>query len=111
MGRWAQRRMRGGGPAVAGPPSPPTLTVTGVSTSGGSEGVVTFSAPIALDTGVGPDGSFTFNGNVPSSVSLDSATQARVFGVGPFGLGDPWAVTAQPNWLVTALVVPESGNA
>lgn len=111
MGRYTQRRRAASGPSPAAPPAPPTLTVVAVFASIGTEAVVQFSGPIVLDTGVTPDAAFLFDGETPGTVALDSANSARISGLTTFTLGDPWAVAMQPNWLVTPLVVPASGNA
>lgn len=106
MGRWSQRQRRGGGESLAVVPDATVLSVvdyTGFSVK------VTFSAPVAVDNGVPPDTAFTVNGAAPSSVSLDSPTVVVLNLGGPDVPGDPWDLSAQPNWLLTAVQVPEAG--
>src|SRR5687767_8636007 len=93
-------------PAPA-PPPPATVTILSVTATGGNMIVVAFSAPVTVDEFVGPDGAFTVGeGNAPPSTAQLDATRATVEMTAGVSDGQAWQLSAQPNWLVTAVSVP-----
>lgn len=106
MGRWAQRRVRGGGGVPNTPP--PTIFITDVIVTGSSTCDVNFSDSVT-GADVGLWAGFTVNGQQPNTVDFPGGPVASLGFSEGIGEGQPWEVTAQPQWLTTPIVVPESG--
>lgn len=111
MGRYAQRRLRGGTPL---PPTPPPGVQILSITPGilGNDGLVTFDQVVNFFTGPPPDGALLVNGQAVQSLGLappSPGTQCTVLISGTISIGDPWALSSQPGWLVEAAGTPQSG--
>lgn len=101
MGRWAQQRRRGGASAL-----PAILRVEFIDNQNVR---VTFSGSVGVDGVVGPDGSFKVATAAVASVTAAGPAIVDVELDDLISAGDPWTLTAQPNWLTTAVRVPASG--
>jgi hypothetical protein len=108
MGQWAQRRRSGslGSPAAA----VASVTIVSVTVVDAVTAAITFSGVITIDTGVTPDDGFDYNGGAPDSVTRPSSHVVYAVMTAGVNSGDPWTLSAQPNWLITPVVVPESGT-
>jgi hypothetical protein len=99
-------------PRASSPPAAPVLArVVGVSID--AERLVvtlTFDQPIVLaEDPPPPDDAIQFAVETPASIALAGAA-ALAFTMGaPLPEGAGWAVNRQPDWLLTPLVVPQSG--
>ena len=89
-------------------PTPPGLAIVSVVRNGSSSYAVTFSASPVVNTGVTPNGGFTANGLTPTSIYPMSGNQVTL-NFASTGAGLPWTVSAQPNWLTSAITIPQSG--
>ena len=96
-------------PAVNGPttPIPPSLTIFSVVRNGSSSYAVTFSNPPSFIAAT-PNGGFAVNGQPPVSLSAPSGNTITA-NFATTGVGLPWTVTAQPNWLAVPIAIPQSG--
>lgn len=112
MGRYAQSRRRGGGGEPTAALVVP-VTIVSVAVLGDNGARITFSAPVAV-TVLAPDGGFTIDGTAPDSAAdvFGQPTQADVTSAAWFLVPgvSTWAVSAQPNWLVTETAVPQAGG-
>ncbi len=109
MGRWAQRKIRGGG-GEGGAQLP--LVLISVELIAADSLKLTWSRAVEVDQGVVPDGGFKVNGIQPDNCSpFDSAvtTFAAADGAGWVD-GDAWNLAAQPNWLLTPIGGPQTGT-
>lgn len=109
MGRYAQRRRRGGAGATGAAPAPP-VTITSVSNNLGTGVNVFFSGPVTLDTGVTPDSGFNISGTPPLSVSPGTPSDCQLDFGGGISSGNPWTLGGQPNWLLTPVSWPDAGS-
>jgi hypothetical protein len=71
---------------------------------------VTWSGAVSVDPGPLPDSSFTVDGVQPESIQAIDGTHTRVTITGGSSPGLQWDLTAQPNWLTTTSVTPETGT-
>jgi len=107
MGRWAQRRVRGGGGVPTEPA--PTVFITDAQDLGAN--VISFNFSDAVD----PSGSMVLtglqvNGQNPTGVNFVGGPTVELTFPGPVGAGDPWVLATQPPWLLTRVIVPEDGT-
>lgn len=109
MGRWAQRRLRGGG---GGPPVDSTPRIIAVTAISAFVYRLTFNAPVttlALDPS---DGSFAVSGVTPDGGTTvapgTGLTVDLTFGDGT-GAGNLWELNYQPFFISTPIVNPDSG--
>jgi hypothetical protein len=72
--------------------------------------LVEFSGPITIDGGVTPDGAWHVAESVPNAVDPNDANSCILTISGPSLAGQEWALDAQPNWLLTAASIPETGT-
>lgn len=80
----------------------------GIAVASGSSYIVTFSGNVVTDD-VTPDAGLTVNDENPSYANVIDPTHVEIGTTDEALPGLPWAVVAQPNWLVTAIVSPQSG--
>lgn len=110
MGRWATNRRRGGGGGAPGSITPNAVSIVSVR-GDGTDWVITFDGPIstnlvadAVNFLIGDASFFQNDGSVGAALSgTDDGTAGYVSGVA-------WALTAQPDWLNTPIVGPQSGS-
>jgi hypothetical protein len=110
MGRWAQQRRRGGGPPASSAITPNTVTLLSVR-SDGTDWILTFDGPIttlfisdSVNFLVGDASFFTNQGSAGSACSgVDDNSAGYVPGLA-------WALTGQPDWLLTPIAGPSSGT-
>lgn len=109
MGRYTQRRRAASGPSPAAAPTP--LTIVSVVVGPFASALVTFSGVVALDLGAFPDAAFSgpAGGGAPTVIFAAGPDEAQVNFGGSVVVGDPWALTAQPNWCISPLAFPDSG--
>lgn len=69
-----------------------------------------FSRAVSVDEGVVPDDGFEMAGVIPGSITAAGADTVIAAHAGPPLDGDPWTLTAWPNWLITEPTVPQSGT-
>lgn len=107
MGRWAQRRVRGGGGGVAAAP----LTVIGASLAGplGEDIDLTFSDAFTFNAAP-TDGTIEVDGTPPVTWSQMSATVLRLEPASPASPGSTWAITAQPTCIDEPVAAPQGGS-
>lgn len=114
MGRWSQRRLRGGSPGSAPPPPAGVAIVSVATTFLGGAYDVTFASAVAFTSGSFPgDIGLTIDGLAVQAVSLSPSSPGTVVNVqvsGSPGAGQPWAVAGQPAWLTDAILIPQSGT-
>ena len=103
------RQKKKPGPAAvpSSMPVPPSLTIFSVIRNGSSSYAVTFSNASTFIAAT-PNGGFAVNGQPPVSVSAPSGNQITV-SFATTGVGLPWTVSAQPNWLGVPIAFPQSG--
>jgi hypothetical protein len=69
---------------------------------------LTFDRPVVL-TGAGPDDAITFDGVAATNVyAVDDTTLGFDLSASP-APGMAWAVVRQPEWIETAVAVPQDG--
>jgi hypothetical protein len=96
------------GPAAEPPPPPGPPRV--IATSFLDDRVVfTFDRPVFANFET-PDDALTVNGQTPTSAGNQDASSVFVYLPGFVFGGEPWAIARQPNWLDTAVDVPEAGS-
>lgn len=105
MGRYTQRRRASSSPSPGAAAGPVPAAIVSVSAVGMSQYVVTFDGPVDFVTGVNFGLGFTINGqgvtDVPAfQVSPSSTVTVEIAG-SAWGVGDPWLLDSQPNWLTT----------
>jgi hypothetical protein len=100
---------------AAAPAAPSAAAAVVVSATVGPDGVsvtLVFDRPLAL-TGPVPyemDGSVTFGAAFTAGVN-PVPPQTLTFDLeGTVEPGQPWAITAQPAWLATPVMVPQNGT-
>lgn len=103
MGRYAQRRRRGGGPIGA------AAVLVSLTRTGFSQATALFSIPVTLTSSFAVSG-LTAGGQTVTGVTLVApASVALVFSGAIGAVGSAWAVSAQPSWLVQPTPFPVSG--
>lgn len=103
MGRWSQRRMRG---TVA---RDSRVTILFVTLVDGTHLLITWSRAVVVVAGATADHGFDVGGTFPTAVAATSSTTTTLTFADAGEQGDPWHLTAQPGWLTTTTVVPQSG--
>lgn len=89
-------------------PLPPASVVAAIAE--GNTAQLTFDRPVAL-SGSGPeDGTITFDGVVPNSVSMGGANVLSFTTPNPIGPGSTWAIASQPGYVMTPLANPAGGT-
>ena len=89
-------------------PVPPSLTIFSVVRNGSSSYAVTFSNAPTFSSAPVPNGGFAVNGQPPVSLSAPTGNTITA-NFATTGVGLPWTVTAQPNWLAVPIAIPQSG--
>lgn len=107
MGRWAQRKRRGGD---AEPPPAPALVNIASIAFGPTDYTVIFDGPVSIDTMAVPDGGLTLDGNNVDTVTVINPNAVAVTTGGFMSGGQPWSLTSQPAWCLTSLAFPASGT-
>jgi hypothetical protein len=96
---------------VAAPPPPVVPAVVTSAFAIGNEAHLYFGQPLELSGApLDPDGSVTFDGVTPSTVSRPSAYELAFTCPNSLTMGSTWAIHAQPAGLATALAVPQAGT-
>lgn len=108
MGRWAQRKRRGGGPGGGATPEPP-VTLLSITCDGTATEILTFSGPVVTPGGAA-DSALQISGEDVGPFGGQTGTTINVITGGGHIDGEPWALTAQPAWLTTPVVFPDSGT-
>jgi hypothetical protein len=111
MGRWAQRRLRGGGVTPAAPAVPAVISVAQTAPD---SCLITFDHPITVN-GAAADGSFDIGGipcdNLEGVPTQAGVAQAQVSSSDwAFAAGETWTFSAQPPWITETIVTPASGT-
>jgi hypothetical protein len=101
-----RRRKRADVPTPPPPPGPPRVVGT---TFMDDRVVFTFDQPVATNFEI-PDDALTANGLTPTSVGNQDANSVFAYFGSFLFAGAPWEISRQPNWLDTAVEVPESGT-
>lgn len=108
MGRWAQRRVRGGGAEGTNPAPPPQVTAVIIDSNNLAR--VLFSAPVTLATSA-PDTDLTIGVDGSSFQTQTGATEISLHsGVNTWVAGDPWTLATSPAWVAETVVAPDSGT-
>lgn len=103
MGRWAQRRLRGGGgPTIA------AVAILSITQSDVDTADVLFSTPVTAIDGLYADAALTVDGNDVQQVTTLTPTSIRIV-VTDASSGNPWSLVSQPAWTTTPLTFPASG--
>lgn len=107
MGRWSQQRRRGGGPPGTAAAAPVTLVE--IHADGTATETLAFSGPVVTPGGAA-DSALQINGEDVGPFGAQSGTEIVVITGGGHADGEPWTLTAQPAWLTTPVVFPDSGT-
>lgn len=109
MGRWAQRRLRGGGPAAGPGVTPNAVSILDVRSTG-TNWAITFSGPVTINGAAVPDSGLQVDGFDVSAVSVFAADILSVETAGvTYASGLAWVLASQPAWLVTPIIGPDAG--
>lgn len=109
MGRWAQRRTRGGGGVPTAAPALTPVTLIDVQ-SAGTDFICQFDGPITTDPAAVPDSGLTIDGFDVTSVSPAAGSTCSINTAGgAITPGLLWDLISQPGWLLTPIAAPSSG--
>jgi len=110
MGRWAQRRIRGGdapSPAAA-PPDIAIILSVGVQ-AGLDRVIIAFDRAITVNANV-PGAMFTVDGETMIDAAQNS-TESCICAISTLpGQVVAWSMGSQPNFITTSVATPDSGT-